>query len=96
MSDPEIVLDPAYTVFQDEIERTAVAAVESAAEQVHQPFTLMEGDLLVFNNRRTIHARSPFYPRMDGTDRWLKRTYILEASTWISKLSNGVIPFEID
>ena len=95
-TEPEIVLDPAYTVFQDEIERDAVAAVESAAEQTCQQFTLMEGDLLIFNNRRAIHARSPFHPRMDGTDRWLKRAFILDASKWTSKLNNGIIPFEID
>lgn len=94
LTDPEIVLDPAYTIFQDEIEIAAIAAVASAAKQVQQEFTLVEGDLLVFNNRRVIHGRSSFLPRMDGTDRWLKRGFILEPSDWISKLNNGVIPFE--
>ena len=95
-TDPEIVLDPAYTIFQDEIEYRAVAAVGNAAELAHLRFTLVEGDLLVLNNRRVIHGRSAFRPRMDGTDRWLKRAYVIEGSKWASKLNNGRVPIQID
>lgn len=31
------------------------------------------GDLLFLDNRKAVHGRSPFVPRYDGTDRWLKR-----------------------
>jgi L-asparagine oxygenase len=96
ITDPEVVLDPAYTIFQHDIESAAVAALISAAEHKHHRFTLMKGDYLVFNNRRMIHSRSAFRPRMDGTDRWLKRAFILEASKYDSKFRNGVIPFEND
>lgn len=94
-TDPEIVLDPAYTIFEDETEIDAVEAVAYAAERVQQEFTLTNGDLLIVHNRRVVHGRTSFRPRMDGTDRWLKRAYILEASKWTSRLKNGVIPFDL-
>jgi L-asparagine oxygenase len=31
--------------------------------------------MLIIDNRRSIHARSIFSPRYDGTDRWLQRIY---------------------
>ena len=34
------------------------------------------GDLLVVDNRRVAHARSPFRPRFDGADRWLLRVMV--------------------
>ncbi len=35
-----------------------------------------KGDVLIFDNRRVVHARGPFVPRFDGTDRWLMRTMV--------------------
>lgn len=95
-TDPEIVFDPAYTVCEDKDETEAVAAVVAAAEQAHQSFTLVEGDLLIFDNRRVIHGRSSYQPRMDGTDRWLKRALILKTSEWSTQFSNGTIQLEFD
>ncbi|GIG86266.1 TauD/TfdA family dioxygenase [Plantactinospora endophytica] len=37
---------------------------------------LAPGELLLLDNRRTVHARTPFSARGDGTDRWLLRTMI--------------------
>ena len=37
---------------------------------------LRAGDLAVIHNWRTIHGRTPFSPRYDGTDRWLKRVLV--------------------
>lgn len=92
VNDPEIILDPAYTVFEDDVETEVVAAVGRAAEQVHGRFTLSPGDLLVFDNRRVVHGRTSFLPRLDGTDRWLKRVFVLNNEMWTSRLSGGVIP----
>ena len=35
------------------------------------------GDLLVIDNHRVVHARSPFNARFDGSDRWLQRTFVV-------------------
>jgi hypothetical protein len=36
---------------------------------------LQQGDLLIFKNQRTLHARDQFTPRFDGTDRWMIRVF---------------------
>ncbi|MEU5693208.1 TauD/TfdA family dioxygenase [Actinosynnema sp. NPDC020468] len=33
------------------------------------------GDLVVVDNRVTVHGRTPFRPRYDGADRWVQRTF---------------------
>jgi L-asparagine oxygenase len=37
---------------------------------------LQSGDLLVMDNRRCIHGRTPFSAKFDGKDRWMLRVYI--------------------
>lgn len=37
---------------------------------------LEAGDILVVDNKSTVHGRSIFHPRYDGTDRWLKRILV--------------------
>ncbi|WP_143053746.1 TauD/TfdA family dioxygenase [Parapedobacter koreensis] len=49
---------------------------QESAEQVYIRVVLEKGDMLMFNNRNTIHARSAITPKMDGTDRWLKRVLV--------------------
>lgn len=48
-------------------------AVKSATRHV----VLTSGDLLVIDNDRAVHGRTPFTPRYDGTDRWLKRSLVV-------------------
>jgi L-asparagine oxygenase len=91
--DPEIVLDPAYTLYEDGTQAADVAAVSAAAERAHISVTLDQGDLLVFDNRRAIHARTSFAARMDGSDRWLKRVFILDSATPIDRSLGGRVPF---
>jgi hypothetical protein len=38
---------------------------------------LEAGDALIINNHDTVHGRTRFTPRYDGTDRWLKRALVL-------------------
>jgi len=38
---------------------------------------LSDGDVLVIDNDRAVHGRTPFVPRYDGTDRWLKRALVV-------------------
>lgn len=48
------------------------AAMEACALQVK----LDAGDVAIFDNRRSIHKRSPFKAHYDGTDRWCLLTYV--------------------
>lgn len=60
----------------------AVAANEALAAAVaerHRSIVLEAGDLLVVDNSRCVHGRSPFTARFDGTDRWLQRSFVVES-----------------
>ena len=39
---------------------------------------LVRGDLLIIDNRKSIHGRGTFQPAFDGRDRWLQRSYVRE------------------
>lgn len=53
--------------------------------------TLSAGDILVIDNNRAIHGRTPFTPRHDGTDRWLKRVMVRKEPPPQSELDDSVI-----
>ena len=55
----------------------ALASLQAAVAERHRSIVLAEGDLLVVDNTRCVHGRSPFDARFDGTDRWLQRTFVV-------------------
>jgi hypothetical protein len=55
----------------------ALKEVAKAASRVKRSLRLDTGDLLILDNRRCVHGRSPFIPRYDGYDRWLQRTAVV-------------------
>lgn len=55
----------------------ALAGLHSAVKQATQKVVLQAGDVLVIDNERAVHGRTPFVPRYDGTDRWLKRALVV-------------------
>ncbi|MBE0362178.1 hypothetical protein PULV_a3986 [Pseudoalteromonas ulvae UL12] len=77
--DPEIVYDPAYMRCLTDEAKAAFRELHYFVSENKQSITLRCGDLLIFDNRRTIHARSEYEPRYDGTDRWLLRALLLES-----------------
>jgi L-asparagine oxygenase len=56
--------------------QASLDAFSSAIEQVKKTVFLATGQLLLINNRTVVHGRTPFIPRYDGTDRWLKRAMV--------------------
>jgi agmatinase len=52
------------------------AELTKALDSVTEEVRLHPGDLLIVDNYRTTHARTPFTPRWDGRDRWLHRMYV--------------------
>jgi L-asparagine oxygenase len=76
---PEIRFDPVYMVPADPADDEARSAFECLTEAVNAAavgYVLQPGDLLVVDNRRVAHARSPFVPRFDGSGRWLLRAMV--------------------
>ena len=46
------------------------------AEALGEHVMLAPGDVLIINNARCVHGRTAYQPRLDGTDRWLIKTYV--------------------
>jgi alpha-ketoglutarate-dependent taurine dioxygenase len=73
-----IDMDCAAPLAGDVEAAAALKSFHDGADKAGLYVTLGEGDILLFDNRRVMHARTPFEPRYDGTDRWLQRVIITD------------------
>lgn len=55
------------------------------------PHNLQPGEILLIDNRRSLHGRSPFIPKYDGNDRFLIRCFAISnyESTLYARPNNG-------
>lgn len=74
---PSMVFDADLMIGIDSLAQEALEALSSATERCHTSVVLETGDLLVVDNNVSVHGRSPFTPRFDGTDRWLQRAFVV-------------------
>lgn len=74
--DPLLGYDRELLAPDTEEGRQAFTEITKALDSVTESVYLRPGDLLIVDNYRTTHARTPFTPRWDGKDRWLHRMYI--------------------
>ena len=92
-------LDGMLTLIYDEVliqgtndlAREALEKVKQAIKNCTQEIVLNTGNLLVINNRNTIHGRKPFQPRYDGTDRWVQRVLIRKKLPPSNQLDGRII-----
>ncbi|MEU9782992.1 TauD/TfdA family dioxygenase [Streptomyces phaeochromogenes] len=75
LADPNVVVDFAATHPQDDMAKIAMAALRDAFVTTMSAHRLQVGDLAVVDNRVTVHGRTSFVPRYDGSDRWMERVY---------------------
>ncbi len=70
---------------------SALDALRHAAKApaVTQRIHLAAGDLLIMDNQRCAHGRTPFAARFDGSDRWLLRTYVRRSLTGMEPVDRG-------
>lgn len=76
---PEIAYDTHHLEPIDDSDVEAATALRELGvglDKVAISHVMQSGDLLLFDNKRVVHARTPFAARFDGTDRWLMRTMI--------------------
>ena len=76
-SAPTLVFDEDLMIGTDAEAAAALAALGQAVSRCHASLTLQSGDLLIIDNARAVHGRSPYTPRFDGYDRWLQRTFVV-------------------
>jgi L-asparagine oxygenase len=74
--DPDLRIDLAATRSLSSRAADATDALSQAFELTAQTIQLMPGDLVIVDNRVTVHGRTAFRPRYDGADRWLQRTFV--------------------
>ncbi len=56
--------------------KTAIMRLMCAIEECEQYHIILESvDLMMFKNKRVLHAREEYTPKFDGNDRWLLRVY---------------------
>lgn len=74
---PAVLYDADLMVATTRRGRAALADLDELVATTHRSLVLDAGDLLIVDNTRCVHGRSPFTPRFDGTDRWLQRTFVV-------------------
>jgi L-asparagine oxygenase len=73
---PRLRADFAGTVGKDRAAKRAFEALRDAAIRSQTVVRLETGELLIVDNHRAVHGRTPFVARYDGSDRWLLRSFI--------------------
>ena len=76
VEDPDIRMAQLVTTPLTPRAAAALAEFGRACEATARTLRLTPGDLVVIDNRVTVHGRTAFHPRYDGADRWLQRTYV--------------------
>ena len=74
--DPDIRMAQLVTTPLTPRATAALAELGRACEATARTLRLTPGDLVVIDNRVTVHGRTAFHPRYDGADRWLQRTHV--------------------
>jgi alpha-ketoglutarate-dependent taurine dioxygenase len=85
------VFDQELTTGLDDEAQAAVRELSAAIDELHTSVVLQAGDLLVVDNDRCVHGRSPFAARFDGTDRWLQRAFVIDDLAASAAERNGRI-----
>lgn len=75
-SRPRIRADFAETSGLDQAAQKALDELRDCAIDAAVEIRLRSGDLLLVDNHRAFHGRTPFRARGDGADRWLLRTFV--------------------
>ena len=75
-NDQAIIYDRALMRGMNDAANQALSELSEVIDECSRMITLRTGQILTVDNRRCIHGRSPFSPKYDGSDRWLKRALI--------------------
>lgn len=71
--------------------RNALVELGKAVDASVQAIALKTAQLLVMDNKTTVHGRRPFQPKYDGRDRWLKRALVVKNLPPDGEYKDGVI-----
>jgi L-asparagine oxygenase len=77
LDDPVLRLDQELTHGVTAEAQRLLRAVIGFYSRAKKGFTLYAGDIGFIDNTRSMHGRSAFVPRFDGTDRFIIRTFVV-------------------
>jgi len=83
---PFFRFDPQFMVAQNAHAKARLQHLNDIAWAVKEPVKLATGDLLIIDNRKTAHARSPFTALLDGSDRWIQRTFAITGQHYYTEM----------
>jgi hypothetical protein len=72
----QIVYDRALMTGLTRRAHKALDALSWSVSRVSKTVFLGTNDLLIIDNKRVVHGRTPFSARYDGSDRWIKRALV--------------------
>ena len=85
------VFDEELMVGMDPEASAALVELAVAVRRAAVSIVLDDGDLVVIDNHVTVHGRTPFSARYDGTDRWLQRSFVVDDLAPSADRRNGRI-----
>lgn len=91
---PEIVYDTHHIEAANPADHAAASALlelHRLLDSACKSHVMSKGDLLIFDNKRVVHARTPFVARFDGTDRWLMRTMVCSSAVAFRRWGRRVV-----
>lgn len=90
----EFTYDGELAVGLDAGATSALDELSAIIASTHTAVILEEGDLLAVDNARAVHGRSMFHARFDGSDRWLRRTFVRRSLAGVIDRRGDVITTE--
>jgi len=73
--DPQLVFDQDLMFSSDEMGEHLLKKIISIYYEKRFQHNLKPGEIILIDNRRAVHGRSPFFPKYDGHDRFLVRCF---------------------
>ncbi len=73
---PFIAYDDEYIAGIDAVSQAALDRLRTLLHDNLYGFELEQGEILILDNLRTVHGRTAFKARYDGTDRWMQRVLV--------------------
>jgi L-asparagine oxygenase len=74
---PTLTFDEDLMIGTDVEAQRALDRLGAVVREIAAAVVLEAGDVLVVDNHKAVHGRTPFAARFDGTDRWLQRAFVV-------------------
>ncbi|TXI99401.1 MAG: hypothetical protein E6Q32_08310 [Neisseriales bacterium] len=88
-NNPMIFWDDEYIIGVDKEAQDTLDKLRKILHNHMKGILLNPGEMIVYDNYRSVHGRTPFIARYDGSDRWLQRLLVVRDLTLNQKILNN-------